>query len=230
MDEVDLAKPCAKRMEGLSRVRDGSTGAIVNGYMFHGASIRGIPVVLERENLGKDTKGMVFDRIVDRILERSKKKGTFLLDAGYDIASYLDALKKKECTFIIRAKKNRILWDPVAGIYRKMKDFPVGIHRIQLPKQKSEDRYDLFLHVTKHEKFSEPMRVITNIADPHASSTYFRRWEIERIFKTMKQEFEMESIRAQSLAILDNTVATIQLAVALSNARFNSETKINDLR
>jgi len=111
-----------------------------------------------------------------------------------------------------------------------MKDFPVGIHRVQLPKKKKEDRYDLFLHVTKHEKFTEPMRVITNIADSHASSTYFRRWEIERIFKTMKQEFEMEKIRTQSLAILDNTIATIQLAVALSNACFNSETKLDDLR
>ena len=56
VDEVDLAKPCARTMEGLSLVRDGSTGNIVNGYMFHGASVRGIPVILEREDLGKDTK------------------------------------------------------------------------------------------------------------------------------------------------------------------------------
>ena len=230
MDEVYVAKPCARTMEWLSRVRDGSTGAIVNGYLFHGASIRGIPVVLEREDLGKDTKWLIFNRIMDRILSYSKKQGTFLLDAGYDIASYLDSLTNKWCTFIIRAKKNRILWDPITNTYRKMKDFPVGIHRVQLPKKKKEDRYDLFLHVTKHEKFTEPMRVITNIADPHASSTYFRRWEIERIFKTMKQEFEMEKIRTQSLAILDNTIATIQLAVALSNACFNSDTKLDDLR
>jgi hypothetical protein len=82
--------------------------------------------------------------------------------------------------------------------------------------------YDLFLHVTKDEKFNEPMRVLTNTDDKNASTTYFKRWEIERIFKTMKQEFEMEKIRTQSLAILDNTIATIQLAVALSNACFNS--------
>ncbi len=40
IDEVDIAKPCAEKMEGLSQVHDGSTGKIVNGYMFHGASIR----------------------------------------------------------------------------------------------------------------------------------------------------------------------------------------------
>lgn len=39
IDEVDIAKPCAEKMEWLSQVHDGSTGAIVNGYMFHGASI-----------------------------------------------------------------------------------------------------------------------------------------------------------------------------------------------
>lgn len=72
MDEVDVPKPEAEVMEGLSRVRDGSTGAIVNGYLFHGASVRGIPVILEREDLGKDTKNLVWKRMVERIIAHSK--------------------------------------------------------------------------------------------------------------------------------------------------------------
>lgn len=57
--------------------------------------------------------------------------------------------------------------------------------------------------------------------------TYFKRWEIEQVFKTMKQEFNLEKVRVLSLRILDNTVAIIQLAVALSNAVFNAK---NDFR
>ena len=219
MDEVDIAKPCAEKMEWISLIRDGSTWEIVNGYLFHGVSIRGIPVILERENLEKETKGMIFERIIHRVVSHTKKCWVFLLDAYYDIASYFDYLTKQKCMFIIRAKRNRILFDTSSQTYKKMKDFPVGIHTIHLPNRE----YLLFLHVIQNEKFSEPMRVITNTNDPHACETYFRRWEIEQVFKTMKQEFGMEKIRTKSLRILDNIVATIQFIVALSHACFNTQ-------
>ncbi len=63
--------------------------------------------------------------------------------------------------------------------------------------------------------------------DIHACDLYFQRWEVERVFKTMKQEFKMEEIRTQSLQILKNVVAVIQLAVAISNACFNDTNKQN---
>ena len=71
------------------------------------------------------------------------------------------------------------------------------------------------------------MRVISDKADPDMCKTYFKRWEIEQVFKTMKQEFDLEKIRVLSLRVLENTVAIVQLAVALSNAVFNAK---NDTR
>ncbi len=65
------------------------------------------------------------------------------------------------------------------------------------------------------------MRVLSSKKDSEAHKTYFKRWEIEQVFKTMKQEFDLEKVRVQTLTILDNTIAIIQLAVALSNAIFN---------
>ena len=59
---------------------------------------------------------------------------------------------------------------------------------------------------------------------------YFQRWEIERVFKTMKQEYQMEKIRVQDLIVLKNTFAVMQFAMALSNACFNSETKQNTVK
>jgi hypothetical protein len=45
---------------------------------------------------------------------------------------------------------------------------------------------------------------------------YKKRWEIETIFKTMKQEYWMEKIQAGSLQVLNNMIATIQMAVAFA--------------
>lgn len=221
MDEVDIAKPKANKMEWLSKVRDWSNWNIVNWYLFHWVSIKWIPVVLEREDLSKDTKWIVFNRIIERVLHHSKKKWIFLLDAGYDIELYLDFLERKESKFIVRAKRNRVLFDTKTKTYRKMKEFKVWVHRVRFP---SKD-FDIYLNVTKHEKFNEPMRTLTNISRIEANIIYFKRWQIEQVFKTMKQEFWLEKIRIQSLRVIENTVAIIQLAVALSNSKFNAQNK-----
>lgn len=221
MDEVDIAKPEARAMEWLSKVRDWSTGNIVSWYLFHWVSIKWIPVILEREDLWKDTKWLIFKRIVDRIVTHSKWKWTMLLDAGYDIESYLTYLESKKLKFIVRAKRNRVLFDVETKTYKKMKDFPVWTHKVRFP----DIEEGLLLNVTKNEKFSELMRTMTNIPEIESNIIYFKRWEIEQIFKTMKQEFQMEKIRVQSLKILDNTIAIIQLVVWLSNALFNAQNK-----
>jgi hypothetical protein len=46
----------------------------------------------------------------------------------------------------------------------------------------------------------------------------------------MKQEYQMEKIRVQDLVVLKNTFAVMQLAMALSNACFNSEIKQNTVK
>ncbi len=72
-DSVDLNKYSAKEMEGLSKVRDGSTGNIVNGYVLNSVSVRGIPILMEREELedgdeGKTTRFSIFENHIDRIV------------------------------------------------------------------------------------------------------------------------------------------------------------------
>ena len=47
-------------MEGISRVWDGSEKNTVHGYMFHGASADGIPLMLRREDLQNRTKNEYF--------------------------------------------------------------------------------------------------------------------------------------------------------------------------
>lgn len=100
----------------------------------------------------------------------------------------------------------------------KMKEFSVGIHRVCIPKTDIA----LWLHVTKDERYTEPLRVLTNTSYSNAIEVYFNRWEIERVFKTIKQEFQLEKIGVMKLSVFKNIVAFIQLAMALSNACFNA--------
>jgi hypothetical protein len=72
LDSVDLNKDSAKKMEGLSKVRDGSCGDIVNGYVLNAVCVNGIPIMLEREELedgdeGKTTRLSIFSDQIGKI-------------------------------------------------------------------------------------------------------------------------------------------------------------------
>lgn len=60
------------------------------------------------------------------------------------------------------------------------------------------------------------MRIYSNTPDRDILE-YKKRWDIECIFKTMKQEYQMEKVQASSLQVIENIVATIQMAVAIAH-------------
>jgi len=64
------------------------------------------------------------------------------------------------------------------------------------------------------------MRILSNSRKVDIEE-YKNRREIETIFKTMKQEFELEKLQASSLIVFKNFVATIQLAMALTKTIYN---------
>jgi hypothetical protein len=108
--------------------------------MFHGASIRGIPVILEHEDLTVYSKNQIWKDMIERIIQHSgrepllgRAKGIYLLDAGYEIASYIDFLTDQQCSFVIRAKRDRIWIDAQTKQACHLGDFPVGIHPVTLP-------------------------------------------------------------------------------------------------
>jgi hypothetical protein len=74
----------------------------------------------------------------------------------------------------------------------------------------------IYFYVKQFEGYNAPMRMYAN-SDDRDVEEYKKRWEIECIFKTMKQEYQMEKIQVQSLQVLQNIVATIQMAVAFSH-------------
>lgn len=212
MDEVDIAKPSAKLMEWIYRVWDSSEKKSVNGFLYHWVSIRGIPVIMQQEDLENNFKSSYFGDIIERILKATKKKWTIVLDAWYDAKSYIQFLFDTWARFIVRARRERNLYDEHGNKIWKMTSFKEGIHEVYL-KQDNWDLTKIFFYVKQFPGYQHPLRIYSD-TDDRDILEYKKRWEIECIFKTMKQEYWMEKIQAGSLQVLNNIVATIQMAVA----------------
>jgi len=119
-DPSDIRKKYAQKMEGLSIVHDGSTGKGCKGYNILDAinvnetddGLRISPLVSDLHTNEEDAgimKQSFFDRIND-IQVYSNNQGTFIMDRGYDDRKVFSYLTDHEASFIIRAKKGRMLY------------------------------------------------------------------------------------------------------------------------
>lgn len=116
IDESDVSKPCSVALEGLSKVRDGSTGEITKGYHLLEMTAllpkHKMPVpVYERvytstEDSFESQPTEVLDGL-KYLTETFGKKGVRALDRGYDALEFYKYFFKSNEAFIIRAKQNR---------------------------------------------------------------------------------------------------------------------------
>ena len=117
IDPSDVVKKYAKKMEGLSRVRDGNDGKWKTGYDaldIVGVNTKGdtVSILPIHSQLHSNTveidamKNKLFDRIVDIIIH-SNNRGTFVFDRGFDDRKVIKELHRHDASYIIRMKKNR---------------------------------------------------------------------------------------------------------------------------
>lgn len=117
VDPSDVVKKYAKKMEGLSKVRDGNDGKWKTGYdaldivgvntKDDTVSIIPIHSQLHSNTVDIDTmKNKLFDCIVDIIIH-SNNRGTFVFDREFDDKKVIKELHQHNASCIIRMKKNR---------------------------------------------------------------------------------------------------------------------------
>lgn len=117
VDPSDIVKKYARKMEGLSKVRDGNDGKWKPGYDAldivgvnrenEDISIFPIHSQLHSNTIEIDTmKNKLFDRIVD-IIVHSNNKGIFVFDREFDDKKVIKELHQHDASYIIRMKKNR---------------------------------------------------------------------------------------------------------------------------
>src|SRR5882762_3463451 len=118
-DLTDLSKPYAKHLEGLGRVHDGSDpeGRIRPGYCVFEAFVRVgswqlFPLVIEplKVYAGAPTgENREILQHVLRIHEATGRKGTWVLDRGFDRRELFETLVKQDVAFVVRQRGDRMV-------------------------------------------------------------------------------------------------------------------------
>ncbi len=225
LDTVDINKNSAKKMEWLKVVRDWSKWTLWNWFKWHWVSIKAIPLFLKRERIKKDTTDNeitmeIFTQQIHKILSIFWSKYWILADRWYDDFKKFKLLIETWFFFCIRLKTNRnieildweLKWKNINVWSLKEWNYTVKIAWVE---QK------LYVFVKTLEWFKNPMRVISNVNNESNIGRYLKRWEIERIFKTWKQEFNFEKIGTQSIQKTENLVALVQLCLWISGYIYN---------
>lgn len=220
-DLSDIAKPAAKKMEGLSRVFDGSERKGTKGYTIHGVSIHNQPVVMELHDAERKTLNQTRLSVVDRVMEKTGTKGIWVWDRGNDDQQLFSDLAERELRFIVRLTTKRKVIHRSSGMRVGIEDFLPGIYPVIIPA--TGEAYTLVVH--QHHERLQPMRVLTNAAVTDAEgiiATYLVRWDVENLFKQMKRKYDLEAIRLLSLAKIRNMLALVQLATSISNRAYEA--------
>ena len=241
IDNSDLAKPYSVAMEALHKVRDGSTGEIVPGYMtLEIAALthkQTTPLPLyervysasENDFVSEDEevlKGLRF------LTERFGHGGIRVMDRGYDANVYIRYFVDETERFIIRIKNNRIVYHngksvnigELARRYKGKCALKCTLHGetihckvIEIPIQLPAFGKRMFYLVVVHGFGKDPMLLLTNCRSNDQLfciaivKMYLLRWRIEDQFRFKKQQYNFEDFRVRSL----NAIRTLHLLVTL---------------
>ena len=219
-DLGDIAKPHAKKMEGVHDIFDGSERRISRGYELHGVSIRNQPVVTEIHDAERKTLNQVREEIIDRVTKKVGTQGIWVYDRGNDDKKLFSSNVRRKLRFVIRLKKNRKFIHHPSGMKQAVEDFLPGVYDVRVPGQ----RWIYTLVVYEHLEEKTPIRVLVRGVKVRKAKkiidTYLLRWDIENLYKQMKGKFGLEKIRLLSLKKVRNLLALIRLATSISNRAF----------
>ena len=116
LDDSDISKSYSSKLEGLCRVRDGSTGEIKDGYWFAGASAltanhkQPIPVysriysTVEEDYVSNNAETI---KSLEFLSKHFSKDNIRALDRGYDAGYIFDYFIPKDENFIVRMDGKR---------------------------------------------------------------------------------------------------------------------------
>jgi|GEM_PF-828849 hypothetical protein len=219
-DLGDIAKPHSKKMEGMSGIFDGSKRRPGVGYVLHGVCIHNQPVIMELHDADAKFLPQVRKEVIARVSKKVGTNGIWVYDRQNDDKKLFRSHVRRKQRFVIRLKKNRKLRHVESGMVQYTADFLPGIYDVRVLGQ----RYKYILVVYKHHKHNDPIRVLVRGVDVETAeditNAYLVRWDIENLYKQMKEKFQLEKIRLLSWKKLKNLLALIQLATSISNKTF----------
>ena len=243
LDDSDVSKTCSKKLEGLCKVRDGSTGEITNGYWYAGVSAlaaghkQPIPVysrVYSSVEEGYISNNAETLKSLGFLSSHFPKTTIRALDRGYDAGYVFDYLIPRKETFIVRMDDRNVLYKGekilLSKLERRFKgkyalkfetkngkrsDCKISIVSVSLPNYP-----DILLNlVICNGLGKDPLLLLTNLesADKRLCVTitkvYLMRWRIEEFYRFKKQGFGFEKFLVRSLKSIRNLDLLLTVAI-----------------
>lgn len=227
-DTTDLAKYYARHLEGLGRVHDGSDpeGRIAPGYCLFEAFVRVgkwqlFPLLIEplKVYAGAPTgeNAELLAHIL-RVHEAAEKKGTWVLDRGFDRRELFGPLVKNEVAFVVRQRGDRTVRTAdgrdlsVNALVAEQtcprpRRWPKGGVAVTVEVWLPEVAPKPFLLVVgwRVPHSDEPLVLLVSPAARRAGRTgrwyvraYLRRWGAEDATRGIKQHFALEAFLVRS--------------------------------
>ena len=240
VDGGDITKPYGSKFEGLSRVRDGSTGRIEKGFPTIGAiALTGdkLPLPIYEKIYSYETGDFVSENhetfaTLDFLQKHFSDEKIRVFDRGYDSSIVTEKLLESGVKFIVRAVGNRLVNHngkdlSILEIAKKFK----GKYRMDFTDQKGKTK-ECKIWITPiemdgnplnlvicHGFAGKPLMLVTNVFDDDQSvcvaivKCYLMRWKIEEFYRFKKQTFHFEDIRVLSLKSMNNLNFLLNLLI-----------------
>ncbi len=243
VDDSDISKRYSEKLEGLCKVRDGSTGEIVDGYWFAGVSAlsarhkQPIPVyshVYSSAEEGYISNNAETLKSFEFMSAHFPKENIRALDRGYDAGYVFDYFIPREENFIVRMNDRNVfhggkktLLSKLARRYKgkyllrfeardgKKADCKISIVPVSLP-----DYPDVALNlIVCNGLGKEPLLLLTNLnSDDNRlcvtiTKVYLMRWRIEEYYRFKKYSFGYEKFLVRSLKSIRNLDMLLSFAI-----------------
>lgn len=227
-DTTDLAKYYARHLEGLGRVHDGSDPEkrIAPGYCVFQAFVRVgkwqlFPLVIEPLKVyagaatGENAELLAH---MLRVHEATGKKGTWVLDRGFDRRELFGPLVRNKVAFVVRQRGDRTV--QTADGRAVLVDALVAEQSCPRPKRWPSGGVSVTVEVLLPEVGSEPFLLVIGwrvpdsehplvlLVSPQARRSgrtgkwyvraYHRRWGVEDAIRGIKQQFGVEAFLVRS--------------------------------
>jgi len=243
VDDSDVSKSCSKKLEGLCRVRDGSTGEITDGYWYAGVSAltakhkQPIPVYsrvyssIEKDYISNNAETL---KSFEFLSSHFPKTTIRALDRGYDAGYVFDYFIPHGEAFIVRMNDRNVLYRGETILLSKLARQFKGKYTLKFEAKNGKKANckisivpvslpaypDITLNlVICNGLGKEPLLLLTNLESSDnrlcvtITKVYLMRWRIEEYYKFKKQNFGFEKFLVRSLQSIRNLDLLLSIAI-----------------
>ena len=252
LDSGDITHVYGRDFESMARVKDGSTGKIMNGYTLN--QVTGydskkkltFPILLDMYSTvrqGFESANKEAWKLVRTIVKTVGTGGLWVMDRGYDSKGHFKEWHRLGIDFVVRACKTRDIWFKgtkqnihsaaltINRRYNYKKRGRYGYRKILIPVSRNgKSEFLPFTLVAYKDKRNKGILIF--ITNGHITSSriireriaaYFRRWSVEEGYRFEKQGFGIEKATVRKFSRIQAVVGLSLLSWAVLAHIFEKE-------